>query len=134
MQPQNWPIQQIPGISRQQHTQLANVGITTTFELMRYCQRSLQKQHLSRSLSISMRDLNKWIAMADLARIPSVGGDYCGLLLHAGIGSVAQLAAMSVQQVHKQIQRLQVQNLRRADLCPHRGQVAEWIQGARRLC
>ncbi|MEO1354048.1 MAG: DUF4332 domain-containing protein [Cyanobacteria bacterium J06635_15] len=133
MQSQYWPIQQIPGISRPQLNQLAKFGVTTTSELLHYCQQPNQRRQLSQSLSISIRDINKWIAMSDLARIPNVGWQYCGLLLHAGIGSVSQLATMPVQQVHKQIQRLQVQHLQRADLCPNRGQVAEWIQSAQRL-
>ncbi|NEO63853.1 MAG: DUF4332 domain-containing protein, partial [Moorea sp. SIO4G2] len=36
--------------------------------------------------------VNKWVALADLARIPSIGCQYCGLVLHAGICSLTQLA------------------------------------------
>ena len=133
MQSQNWPIQKIPGMSRQQQAQLVGAGITTTFELLRYGKTPLQRQKLSQSLAISARDINKWIAMADLARIPSVGWQYCGLLLHAGIGSVAQLATMPIQQAHNQIQRLQVQTLQRSDLSPHCGQIAQWVQAAQQL-
>ncbi|NEP15342.1 MAG: DUF4332 domain-containing protein [Leptolyngbya sp. SIO4C1] len=133
MPPQNWHIQQIPGISQQQQTQLANLGIATTFDLLRHIRTPAQKRTLSKRLAVSLRDVNKWLAMADLARVPAVGCQYCGLLLHAGIGSAAQLATMPIQHVHAQVQRLQVQQLRRADLCPDRSQIATWIQGAKQI-
>ncbi|GBE73470.1 hypothetical protein myaer87_06970 [Microcystis aeruginosa NIES-87] len=54
--------------------------------------------------------------MAELASIPAVGCQYCGLLVHAGIASIPQLAQVSIQQLHRQILRFQVANLQRRDL------------------
>ncbi len=69
--------------------------------------------------------------MADLARIPSVGTQYCGLLLHAGIGSVAQLAEVPTHRLHQQIMRLQVATMQRRDLCPAIELVQQWSQQAK---
>ena len=75
--------------------------------------------------------INKWIALADLARVPSIGIQYCGLLLHAGVGSVVQLAQIPTHRLHKQILRLQVATMQRSDLCPAVDIVQQWIQEAK---
>ena len=71
--------------------------------------------------------------MADLARVPSVGCDYCGLILHSGIISVDQLSQTSVSFLHQQILKLQVATLQRKDLCPSPDVVKTWINEARTI-
>jgi len=88
---------------------------------------------LANQLQIQSRYINKWVALADLARIPSVGCKYCGLLLHAGVSCVTQLAQTPVNRLHQQILRLQVAMMQRKDLCPHVEEVAVWIKQARDL-
>ena len=68
-----------------------------------------------------------------MARIPSVGNQYCGLLLHAGIISVAQLAQTPFARLHRQITRLQVATIRRKDLIPPVEQVKQWVEQAKVL-
>jgi predicted flap endonuclease-1-like 5' DNA nuclease len=84
-------------------------------------------------LPIKVQYVNKWVALADLARVPGIGCQYCGLLLHAGICSVTQLAQTPAHKLHQQILRLQVATLQRRDLCPHVEEVAGWIKQARML-
>jgi predicted flap endonuclease-1-like 5' DNA nuclease len=88
---------------------------------------------LANQLQIKFQYVNKWVALADLARIPGIGCQYCGLLLHAGIGSVVQLAQTPAHRLHQQILRLQVATMQRRDLCPHVDEVAGWIKQARAL-
>ena len=76
---------------------------------------------------------NKWVALADLARIPSVGCQYCGVLLHVGIISVGQLAQTPLPRLHQQILQLQVATTQRRDLCPSRSEMQVWINQARSL-
>ena len=71
--------------------------------------------------------------MAELASIPAVGCQYCGLLVHAGIASIPQLAQTSIQQLHRQILRFQVANLQRRDLCPDIAMMLAWIEQAKIL-
>ncbi|MEO0969399.1 MAG: DUF4332 domain-containing protein, partial [Cyanobacteria bacterium J06639_18] len=80
---------------------------------------------------IHVLEVNKWVALADLARIPSVGLQYCGLLLHAGVVSAAHLATIPPYRLHKQILRLQVATMQRRDLCPAVEEVQQWIQQAK---
>ena len=133
MKSSNWKIQQLPGLNAQNQAQLAEVGIHTTQQLLHQGSTAAKRQILSTQLHVHIKHINKWIALADLSCVPSVGCQYCGLLLHAGVSSTAQLAQIPLYRLHNQIRRLQVTTLQRADLCPDAGQVAEWIRQARSL-
>ncbi|MEB3886369.1 DUF4332 domain-containing protein [Lyngbya sp. CCY1209] len=129
----DWPIAQLPGIGDENLQLLRGCGIETTQQLLQKGQTHAQKMMLANRLQINLRDVSKWVAMADLARVPSVGCQHCGLLLHSGIGSVTQLAQMPVHRLHQQILRLHVATLHRRDLCPSVDRVQIWIQQARCL-
>jgi hypothetical protein len=90
-----------------------------------------EKLMLATKLQVHIQYVNKWVALADLARIPSAGTQYCGLLLHAGIASVMQLTTTPPHRLHKQILRLQVATLQRRDLCPPVEQVQQWVEQAK---
>ena len=126
----NYSIDLLPGVSAAQAQQLSSLGILTTFDLLRQGNRLQQRQVLSAKLSTHIKHVNKWTALANLARIPGVGCDYCGLLLNAGVSTPQQLATMSAQRLQPQLARLQIQLLNRADLAPGMGQVAGWIRAA----
>ena len=126
----NYSIDLLPGVSAAQAQQLADFGIATTFDLLRQGNSAQQRQALSSQLSTHIKHINKWTALANLARIPGVGCDYCGLLLNAGVSTPQQLATMTVQRLHPQLRRLQIQLFNRADLAPGTAQVAGWIQAA----
>lgn len=130
---QDWRLQDLPGLSDEQQEQLFKCGIHTTLQL--YCQTNTpaKRDELARQLHIHPQYVNKWAAMADLARVPAIGCQYCGLLLHAGIASPEQLALMPLHRVHKQILKFQVANLQRPDLCPSLKEVQDWIEQSRQL-
>lgn len=127
----NWAIAQLPGLSTDDQAQLEKQGIRTTLQLLQRTQTPAQKQALATELQSHLQHVNKWVALANLARIPSVGCNYCGLLLHAGIASPTQLAQTSLPRLHRQILKLQVAILQRQDLCPSLGQVSTWIEQAK---
>ncbi|UKO98239.1 DUF4332 domain-containing protein [Nostoc sp. UHCC 0870] len=127
----DWPIEQLPGLSQEEQSQLQNCGIKTTVGLVKQGKTLQAKVALANKLQVNLQYVNKWVALADLARIPSVGTQYCGLLLHAGVASVAQLAQTPTHRLHKQILRLQVATMQRRDLCPPIEQVQQWSQQAR---
>jgi predicted flap endonuclease-1-like 5' DNA nuclease len=131
--PSNWQISQLPGLSLENQAQLIGCGIKTTLQLLQQCSSPAQKQALATRLQVHIQHVNKWVALADLARIPGVGYQYCGLLLHAGICSTAQLAQTPIHKLHQQILRLQVATLQRRDLCPSKDKLQGWIQQARSL-
>lgn len=133
LQPQDWAIAQLPGLSPADQALLLDDGIQTTRQLLQHTQTAAQKQALASHLQIHLQHLNKWIALADLARIPGVGCQYCGLLLHAGVSSPLQLAAMPIARLHQQILKLHISMMQRQDLCPTLGQVAQWIEQAKAI-
>lgn len=132
-QPCNWRIEQLPGLSQEHQSQLQNCGITTTQKLLKKAHTSAQKQTLATHLHIHIHYVNKWVALAEFALLPSIGCEYCGLLLHAGISSLTQLAQSPPHRLHQQILRLQISTMQRRDLCPSVDKVQEWIQQARQL-
>ncbi|MBD2464285.1 DUF4332 domain-containing protein [Oscillatoria sp. FACHB-1407] len=129
----DWEIGQLPGLSDSDRDHLVKLGITTTLGLLRQTRSIAQQQALAARLQIHPQHVYKWVALADLARVPMVGCQYCGLLLHAGIVSPAQLAQTPLPRLHQQLLKLQVATLQRQDLCPTLDVVAQWIQQARSL-
>lgn len=131
IQYRDWPIEQLPGLSHEEQSQLHNCGIPSTVALIKQGKTLEERVALANKLQIHLQYVNKWMALADLARIPSVGIQYCGLLLHAGIGSVVQLAQTPTHRLHQQIMRLQVATMQRRDLCPAIELVQQWSQQAK---
>ncbi len=129
----DWQIGQLPGLSLQEQSQLQNCGITTTKALIQQGKTPDARLALANKLQIHLQYVNKWVALADLARIPSVGTQYCGLLLHAGIASAAQLATIPPHRLHQQVLRLSVATMQRRDLCPAIEQVQQWSQQAQKI-
>lgn len=128
---QDWSIAQLPGLSLKDQTLLLQCGIQTTQQLLQKTKTPLQKQALANQLQMHPQRVTKWSALADLARVPAVGCQYCGLLLHAGISSPAQLAQTPLSRLHQQILKLHVAMMQRQDLCPSLDQVAQWIEQAK---
>ena len=133
MQPQYWSIERLPGLMPPEQKLLQSQGIKDTAELLRRTRTVQSKQHLASKLKLNQKHLNKWVVLADLARLPSVGDRYCGLLLHAGIISVLQLSQTPCDRLYRQIVRLQVATLRRKDLSPTVEEVDRWIKEAKIL-
>ncbi len=133
MQGKNWPIAQLPRFHEQARLHLEQLGITTTQQLLLKAQTPQGKEQIAQQLDEKPQQVSKWIIMADLARIPSVGCQYCGLLLHGGISSIAQLSQMSPQKLHQQILRLHVKLFQRRDYCPSVAMVQTWIQQAKQF-
>ncbi|WP_404784409.1 DUF4332 domain-containing protein [Altericista sp. CCNU0014] len=131
MPPQGWPLAELPGMSAQDCQKLYDLEIESTTALLKRTQTPAKQRQLAEKLQMSDRWVRKWIALAELSHLSSVGCQYCGLLLHAGITSAAQLSNMSPSMLHRHILRLQVSTMQRRDLCPNAGVVARWIQEAK---
>jgi predicted RecB family nuclease len=129
----NWPLHCLPGLPPQAQTQLSSLNIETTFDLLRVGHTMAKRQKLAQHLSMHIQHVNKWVALADLARIPSVGCQYCGLLLHAGVSSPRQLSEISIARLHQQVKRLHIQLLSDISQCPSLEDVHQWIEQAKRL-
>jgi Domain of unknown function (DUF4332) len=127
----NWAIFDLPGLDPNLGKDLDEVGLTDTCQLVGLSVK--QQIELATSLGHHPRHIQKVVAMASLAQLSSVGCDYCGLLLHAGVSSVAQLSLMPVSQLHRSVLRLHVAVLQRNDLTPTVDRVQQWVSQAQLL-
>jgi predicted flap endonuclease-1-like 5' DNA nuclease len=126
----DWSIGDLPGLQNAELILLQKLGITTTGELLSIAPDAATKQQLAINLNAKIQYVNKLVALADLARLPGVGCQYNGLLLHTGIISVKQLAQIPAHKLHQQLLRLHVATIQRRDLCPNIAQVQSWIKQA----
>ena len=133
LSPSYWPIARLPGLKSMDIEQLQGAGVKTTADLLHIAARGDRKQELAAQLNIKLERINRWVAMADLARVPAVGCEHCGLLLHSGIIDTRQLADAATPQLHRQVQRLHVATLRNTRACPTVSDVGLWIAQAKRL-
>lgn len=122
----HWPIADLPGIDPKTAADLAAVGIINTLQLV-------DINHQQLAAVVGTRPGQKILALANLAQVPSVGCQYCGLLLHAGVASIEQLSQSSPQQLHRLVLRLHVALLQRRDLTPGVNQVQTWVQQAKTI-
>ena len=129
----SWPVAQLPGLPAAHGAAMAAVGIHTTADLLAQGRTPAQQGAIAPRLNITVAELRKWLAMADLARVPAVGCGHCGLLLHGGIASVVQLSQTPAPRLHGQLLRLHVATMRRRDLCPTLTMVRQWITEAQVL-
>ncbi|NJN71793.1 MAG: DUF4332 domain-containing protein [Limnothrix sp. RL_2_0] len=129
----NWAIADLPGLSDEQAKLLQTQGIRTTHQLLIATQTPQQEHELAAKLQLHPQYLAKWIALADLARLSSVGVAHCGLILHGGVASVDQLAQTSFSRLHQSLTGLHVANMRRRDLVPPIALVKQWVMEAKQL-
>lgn len=133
MQPKYWPIDSLPGIKQAEQEILKRAQINNTNELLNRSKTPQSKIILANELKLNPKYIKKWAALAELACVPSVGSQYCGLLLHAGIISISQLSQTSFSRLHSQVLRLQVATFQRKDLAPALEQVKQWVDEAKLL-
>jgi predicted RecB family nuclease len=132
-----WPLTKLPGLRTEDYQTLQALGVETTVDLLQHTQTTACLRQFAVRLQQPERWVRKWTALATLSQLPSVGYQYCGLLLHVGVTSIDQLATLSAQTLHRRILRLQATLIQRRDHCPHPGIVRQWIQDAqqyRRQC
>ncbi|MEM9274578.1 MAG: DUF4332 domain-containing protein [Cyanobacteria bacterium P01_F01_bin.143] len=129
----DWSIDKLPGISPQEQDLLTKYGIRTTQILLNKTPTPQAKNTLASQLKIPVKYINKWSALADLARIPSVGYQYCGVILHCGIASVTQLSQTPLQKLYSRVSRLYVANTYQKEFTPSISLVKQWLTEARAI-
>jgi Domain of unknown function (DUF4332) len=127
----NWPIADLPGLEPKLQSDLETAGVSDTQQLLGLS--ADQQVALAATIRLPLRHVQKLVALASLAQVPSIGCQYCGLLLHAGIASLEQLGQTPAHQIHRSILRLQVGLLQRRDLTPTVDRVQKWVQQAQQI-
>lgn len=124
-------IENLPGISPIDIKSLKSLGINTNLELLKFTVNDQKQKELALKIGVNLKNVLKWVALADLSRVESVGSQYCGLILHSGVISTAQLSEVYPPKLYDKVIRLQVATLRRKDLCPSIGLVQTWVKEAK---
>jgi hypothetical protein len=132
-QGKTWPIADLPGLKPEECAQLSSLGMHTTQDLLRNSTSVAEQTAIAQALHLHIHHIRKWRALCDLARLPSIGHTYCGLLLHAGVPSVKHLATLAPGRLHRQILQLQIVATGQKRLCPEAGLVQQWIQQAQQF-
>ena len=127
----NWSIDKLPGISPEEQKLLIKHGIYTSQILLSKAATSQAKKSLAVQLKIPIKYIQKWSALSDLARIPSVGCQYCGVILHSGIASVNQLSQIPLQKLYSRVRQLYVANTQQRELIPSISLVRQWVTEAK---
>lgn len=131
--PAELPLSQIAAINPEDALLLEQQGIVTNLDLLGYAGRHSERPLLAEQLAVTVQQVNRWVILADLARVPSVGATYCDFLLQMGICSTVQLARTPMEDLQRTVSRFQMPILQQAELCPDMGLIATWIGQARQL-
>jgi predicted flap endonuclease-1-like 5' DNA nuclease len=133
MMEKDWELEQLPELSVEDCLKLDDNSIKTTLDLLNYGCNLTQRQTLAARLQVPVTQINKWVILADLSRIPSIGLTYCEFLLQIGICSSSQLAQMRLDDLEKLVKIFQIRIFQRRELCPTVSRMSEWISQAQYL-
>ena len=126
------PVSEIEGIGQVYTQKLAEIGIKSTADLLKYGKDRKGRKELVEKLQVSDKLVLKWVNMADLMRIPGIGEQYSELLEKAGVDTVKELrnrnpkklqAALAVSnEMHHLVKRL-----------PSLSDVENWVETAKEI-
>ena len=126
------PVSEIEGIGQVYTQKLAEIGIKSTADLLKYGKDRKGREELVEKLQVSDKLVLKWVNMADLMRIPGIGEQYSELLEKAGVDTVKELrnrnpkklqAALAVSnEMHHLVKRL-----------PSLSDVENWVETAKEI-
>jgi predicted flap endonuclease-1-like 5' DNA nuclease len=107
-------------------------SITTTEALLKAATTPKAREGLAAKTGLSEKYILEWANRADLFRIRGVGTQYSDLLEKAGVDTVIELAKRNAENLFKALKET---NDRKALVrrLPTLGQVADWIQQAKKL-
>ena len=107
-------------------------GVRSIEALLEACITKNGRAELAAKTGISEKLILTWANHADLFRIKGVGSQYADLLEEAGVDTVPELAQRNAENLFKtMMEKSEAKNLVRK--LPSQGQVADWIEQAKKL-
>lgn len=94
----------LPGVGDKSLHMMRDVGIRTTYDLLRESEGESKLRLLSTALEQEVGQVREWRTMADLLRVPGMDGKHARLLVSAGIMSVDSLHDRQIEDLHDQLQ------------------------------
>lgn len=129
------PIEKIEGIGKSIGNFLRSIGVKTTLDLLDKCSTDEGVQHVAKTSEVIESVVRQWVSMADLMRIPDVGGQYAELMVASEITSVQDLSEASAQELTEKMKTVNARERRIPDSIPlpDVNQVKHWIKDAKTL-
>ena len=135
LKPLSHPIEKIEGIGKSIGNHLRNIKIKTTNDLIEMCGSAKGVQQVVTAAKVEESVVREWVSMADLMRIPDVGGQFAELLRASGIQSVLDLANEDAQNLAAKMELVNHREHRvpESEKLPGAREVARWVESARVL-
>lgn len=125
-------LQTIEGIGDTYAEKLEKAGVGSLEALLEQCKTPKGRADLAEKSGISDKLVLKWANRADLFRVKGIGEEYGDLLEIAGVDTVPELAQRNAENLYNKMVEINKERelVRRL---PAQGQVAEWIEQAKKL-
>ncbi|MEE9396760.1 MAG: DUF4332 domain-containing protein [Methylococcales bacterium] len=135
LKPLSHPIEKIEGIGKSLGNHLRNIKIKTTKDLIEKCGTSTGVQQVAKAAKVEGSVVREWVSMADLMRIPEMGGQFAELLQASGIQSVLDLGNEDAQSLAAKMELINQREHRvpESEKLPGAREVAQWVESARAL-
>ena len=87
----SYKIEEIEGIGPSFAKKLSAAKISTTNDLLKFCNTAKGRSAVSKTAGVSEHQVLKWTNLADLMRVSGIGSEYSELLEAAGVDTVKEL-------------------------------------------
>lgn len=128
----NGSLKAVEGIGPERSAALAAIGIKTRQDLLERGATPEGRAEVAAQSLIGPKLIDSWISAIDLMRIKGIGSQYAGLLVAAGVTSVADLAQRSAAELHAQLVAVNAQSSKVREI-PGSAQLENWISQAKAL-
>lgn len=122
----------IEGIGEVYANKLAEVGLTTTGQLLKAGATPKGRADLVESTGIAKERILDWVNRADLFRIKGVGEEYSDLLELAGVDTVPELAQRNADNLHAKLAEVNAEK-KAVRVLPSLNKVKDWVAQAKEL-
>jgi len=119
----------LPGVGDKALHMMRDVGIRTTYDLLRESEGESKLRLLSTALEQEVDQVREWRTMADLLRVPGMDGKHARLLVSSGIMSVDSLHDRQIEELHDNLQAAN-EELQLVRSVADRVAIASWISYA----
>ena len=126
------PVEEIEGIGPGFGRRLRADGIATTGRLLLDGLTPEGRATIAGICEVDEDTAHNWVTMADLLRLPGVGGQWAELLWRSGIGNVQTLARQEASALLARMERINTDEHRVPEM-PTLERVAHWIEEAGRV-
>lgn len=120
------------GVTYQHVSRFKSIGISNTLDLLDAADTAQAKRSLARSLSITSRQMTRWVYSANLLRIRGLSTHYANLLIEVGVCTTDDLIQAEIKPLIAKMQELNSRK-RFVKRLPAHSQIQQWQLDAHAL-